>query len=89
MKPNDTFLKLPNFFWAGVRLISQEVGYTEKGTGQIKIPSTEQINIKRLSGIWWGRRVVGSRIWQKRERRNARATTDQAAEPAQSGSRPV
>ncbi len=46
MKPNDTFLKLPKIFWASVRLISQEVGYTEKGTGRIKVPSTDQIRIR-------------------------------------------
>ena len=46
MKPNDTFLKLPKTFWASVRLISQEVGYTERGTGLIKVPSTDQIRIR-------------------------------------------
>ena len=46
MKPNDTFLKLPKTFWASVRLISQEVGYTERGTGRIKVPSTDQIRIR-------------------------------------------
>ena len=46
MKPNDTFLKLPKTFWASVRLISQEVGYTERGTGRIKVPSTDQIRTK-------------------------------------------
>jgi len=39
MKPNSTFLNLPKKFWACVRLISQEVGYTERKTGQIKIPT--------------------------------------------------
>ena len=46
MKPNDVFLKLPKTFWACVRLISQEVGYTERGTGRIKVPSREQIKTK-------------------------------------------
>jgi hypothetical protein len=46
MKPNDTFLKLPKTFWASVRLISQEVGYTERGTGRIKVPSREQMKTK-------------------------------------------
>lgn len=46
MKPNNTFLQLPKNFWAGVRLISQEVGYTEKGTGQIKIPNEHEIKRK-------------------------------------------
>jgi len=30
-------------FWANVRLISQRVGYTERGTSQIKIPTITQI----------------------------------------------
>jgi len=46
MKPNEIFLKLPKTFWASVRLISQEVGYTERGTGRIKIPSREEIKTK-------------------------------------------
>jgi len=43
MKPNNTFLNLPKNFWAGVRLISQEVGYTERSTDQIKIPVVDEI----------------------------------------------
>jgi len=43
MKPNNAFLTLPKNFWASVRLISQEVGYTEKSTGQIKIPGLDEI----------------------------------------------
>jgi hypothetical protein len=46
MKPNELFLKLPKTFWASVRLISQDVGYTEKGTNRIKVPSREQIKIR-------------------------------------------
>lgn len=46
MKPNELFLKLPKTFWASVRLISQDVGYTEKGTNRIKVPSREQIKAK-------------------------------------------
>lgn len=46
MKPNRTFLNLPKNFWASVRLISQEIGYTEKSTGQIKIPSPDEIQPK-------------------------------------------
>lgn len=46
MKPNDKFLRLPKTFWAGVRLISQEIGYTEKGTNQIKVPSLSKIESK-------------------------------------------
>ncbi len=46
MKPNNTFLSLPKNFWASVRLISQEVGYAQRNTGQIKIPTNDEINIK-------------------------------------------
>jgi hypothetical protein len=46
MKPNKTFLSLPKNFWASVRLISQEVGYTQRTTGQIKVPTDTEINSK-------------------------------------------
>jgi len=46
MKPNNVFLNLPKNFWASVRLISQEVGYTEKSTSQIKIPTPDEIQAK-------------------------------------------
>jgi len=46
MKPNDSFLKLPKRFWASVRLISQEVGYTQRATKQIKVPSKREIDLK-------------------------------------------
>jgi hypothetical protein len=44
MKPDPQFLKQPKHFWANVRTISQQVGYTERGTGQIKIPSLDEIS---------------------------------------------
>ena len=43
MKPDPRFLNLPKDFWANVRLISQEVGYTIRGLGQVKIPSIDEI----------------------------------------------
>jgi hypothetical protein len=46
MKPNNVFLNLPKNFWASVRLVSQEVGYTQRTTGQIKIPTDAEINAK-------------------------------------------
>lgn len=46
MKPNESFLNLPKTFWASVRLISQQVGYTDRKTGRIKIPSTTDIGQK-------------------------------------------
>lgn len=46
MNPNDKFTRLPKTFWANVRLLSQEIGYTEKGTNQIRIPSMNGIRSK-------------------------------------------
>ncbi len=43
MKANPRFLTQPKEFWANVRTISQEVGYTERGTNSIKIPSLNAI----------------------------------------------
>lgn len=43
MKPDQKFLSLPKDFWAHIRLISQEVGYTVRGKERIKVPSTEEI----------------------------------------------
>ena len=38
VKPNREFLKQPRVFWANVRTISQEVGYTETAEGYWKVP---------------------------------------------------
>jgi len=45
MKPDPKFLNLPKDFWAHVRLISQEVGYTTtiRGQKEIKVPSLPEI----------------------------------------------
>jgi len=43
MKPDPKFLNLPKDFWAHIRLISQEVGYTVRGQERIKVPSVEEI----------------------------------------------
>lgn len=43
MMPDDRFVGLPMQFWANVRSISQKVGYTARGKGQIKIPSLLQM----------------------------------------------
>ena len=43
MKPDPRFLNLPKDFWANVRLISQEVGYTVRGQEEIKVPSLTEI----------------------------------------------
>lgn len=39
MQPEKRFLAQPKSFWACVRTISQKVGYTQRGTGQIKVPT--------------------------------------------------
>jgi hypothetical protein len=44
MKPHLSFLKQPKHFWANVRIISQMVGYTARETGQIKIPTLEEMD---------------------------------------------
>jgi hypothetical protein len=46
MKPEQRFLSLHKEFWANVRTISQEVGYTERGAGTIKIPKLKDIKSK-------------------------------------------
>lgn len=38
MKPDPRFINQPKHFWANVRTISQHVGYTARGTGQILVP---------------------------------------------------
>lgn len=43
MKPNAKFSKMDKSFWAAVRTISQEVGYTIRGKKLIKVPSVEGI----------------------------------------------
>lgn len=43
MTPQDNFLNLPKHFWANVRTISEQVGYTVRSNGQIKVPSPAEI----------------------------------------------
>ncbi len=43
MKPDVRFLNQPKHFWANVRLVSQCVGYTSRGTGQIRVPDLPTI----------------------------------------------
>jgi hypothetical protein len=46
LKADARFLAQPKEFWANVRTISQEVGYTERGAKAIKIPSLSAIQIE-------------------------------------------
>jgi hypothetical protein len=51
MTPNLLFLNQPKQFWAYVRSISQTVGYTVRGQGQIRVPTTDEMAeaLNRLS----------------------------------------
>lgn len=46
MQPNPKFSNMPKSFWATVRTISQQIGYTVRlrGISQAKIPTIEEIN---------------------------------------------
>jgi hypothetical protein len=44
MKPDAQFTDLPKSFWACVRTISQECGYTDRGKGQVKVPTPNEIS---------------------------------------------
>lgn len=43
MKPENCFLRQPKSFWAHVRSISEEIGYTERGEGRIRVPRLEEL----------------------------------------------
>jgi hypothetical protein len=43
MKPELLFLKQPKKFWAHVRTISQHIGYTARGTSQLRVPTLAEV----------------------------------------------
>ena len=43
MKADPKFAALPKSFWAVVRSVSQEIGYTIRGEGQVKVPSIDEV----------------------------------------------
>lgn len=43
MKPDPRFLNQPKHFWAHVRSVSQKVGYTERGTNRVRIPTLDEM----------------------------------------------
>jgi hypothetical protein len=43
MRPKEKFKNKPKDFWANIRTISQQVGYTIRGEGQVKIPIINEI----------------------------------------------
>jgi hypothetical protein len=51
MVPNKEFLKQPKMFWAYVRTLSQQLGYTVRGKGQIKVPTLSEMKTG-LAGPW-------------------------------------
>lgn len=52
MKPDNRFVGHPKSFWAHIRAISEQVGYTDRKTGGIKVPSLPEIvlALAELSG---------------------------------------
>jgi hypothetical protein len=46
LRANAKYTGQSKEFWANIRLISQEVGYTERGTNSIKIPTVDAIRKK-------------------------------------------
>lgn len=49
MKPNPKFSKMPKPFWAAIRTVSQEVGYTLRGEGQVKVPTEKELESAFIS----------------------------------------
>jgi len=43
MRPDSRFLALPKDFWAAVRSIGEELGYTTRGQGKLRTPSAAEI----------------------------------------------
>ncbi len=43
MKPEQRFLNQPKHFWANVRVISEKCGYTVRGQGQIRVPTSNEV----------------------------------------------
>jgi len=43
MKPDPRFLRQPKHFWANTRIISQQVGYTVRGSKKVRAPNTEEM----------------------------------------------
>jgi hypothetical protein len=43
MKPDGRFLKQPKTFWANVRTIGEQAGYTVRGKGIIKVPTLAEM----------------------------------------------
>jgi hypothetical protein len=59
MIANPEFQKQPKMFWAYVRTLSQHLGYTERGKGQIKLPTIDEMR-KGLSELGLDPSKLGS-----------------------------
>ncbi len=63
MQPNTAFVRLPKEFWANIRTISQEVGYTRRqkgGAGPIKVPTLTEMVAALESINLTAKHLVGS-----------------------------
>src|ERR1700722_6532084 len=60
VKPDPRFLNQPKHFWANVRSVSQHLGYTGRGTGQILVPDLGAI-LKGLGELGLGTAHVASK----------------------------
>jgi hypothetical protein len=62
VRADDRFLSQPREFWANVRLISEQVGYTERAGGQkaIKVPTVAEIRDAFAKLGLHPRRIVGA-----------------------------
>ena len=51
MRPDPRFLALPKDFWAAVRSLGEELGYTVRGKGLLKVPTLTEMtsSFDRLS----------------------------------------
>lgn len=63
MKPDRRFLSQPGMFWANVRTISQQVGYTRRGSGLVKAPTFDEMQ-EALSRLG----LVSSHILDRRRK---------------------
>lgn len=43
MKPKNLFLAQPKYFWACVRTLSENIGYSKRGQGRILVPTIEEM----------------------------------------------
>jgi hypothetical protein len=53
VKPDRRFLNQPKQFWANVRTVSQHIGYTARGTGQLLVPDLDRV-VKALGELGLG-----------------------------------